>query len=386
MSFDDYKDRRFESSLKFDRYPHDVMPFWVADMDFQSPQPVIEALVERAKHGIYGYTLPPKSLLETIQQDLKDVYNWEIDTDWIIWLPGLVPALNVAAVAYAAKGEEIISPIPVYPPFLTAPKLRKRKLVTVEAEWRGNEWVLPLENLEVACSEKSRVFYFCNPHNPLGKIYSKAEITEIAEYCIDKGMVFCSDEIHCDLLLEQDAKHIPAASINEKIAQNSITLMAPSKTYNVPGLSCSFVIIPNDDLRRKFKAESVGYFNEINCFGYAACEAAYKYGKPWLEDLKKYLKQNYDLVYKKVSSLSGVDLKPMQATYLAWIEIKDLNLNNAAKHFEYYKIALSDGNPFQGKNHLRLNFATSRERLVEGMNRFEQGVLDALKGIDHSLQ
>ena len=246
----------------------------------------------------------------------------------------------------------------------------RRKLETVPLRKNGDEWELNLEDLKASLTDKSKILFFCNPHNPVGKVFSYEELKAIGEFCIENNLIIISDEIHCDLVFDKSAKHIPMASISPEIADITVTLMAPSKTYNLPGLSCSFVIIQNKRLRTKFVRESRGLFNEINCFGYAGCEAAFKYGNEWLEQLLVYLKNNYDYLYNFVNNeLPGISMAPMQATYLGWMNMSETGLENPEHSFLDAGVALSNGRYFHDKNYLRINFGCPRPTLEEGLKR-----------------
>ncbi len=261
FDFDTITERHGTDSLKWDKYDQNVLPLWVADMDFPSPPAVLEALKNRVDHGIFGYTNPPTPLVGLLVDRLDEKYRWQIEPDWLVFLPGLVPALNLVCRTFAKDRETIISATPIYLPFLSAPIYQNRKLVTVATELTDGRWQLRPEAIRDAATDDSRVFLFCNPHNPVGRSYRRDEVEAVAAACLERDLVICSDEIHCDLLLD-DVTHTPTASISPEIAARTITLMAPSKTFNLPGLSCAYAIIPNENLRRRFKRSTRGLLTD----------------------------------------------------------------------------------------------------------------------------
>jgi len=373
--FDREIERRNTGSIKWDRYKDkDIIPLWVADMDFASPPPVIEALQQRTAHGVFGYTHTPEELLDIIMRRLQKLYNWAIARDWLVWLPGLVSGLNVVCRSVGEDGDAVLTDTPIYPPFLAAPGLSRRKLVTAELCKENNRWVMDFDILNNAVTPETRLFLFCNPHNPTGRIYTKAELQQVAAFCEQHDLVICSDEIHCDLLLDTDKRHIPLASLDEAIARQTITLMAPSKTYNIAGLGCAFAIIPNTDLRAKFRRVMEGIVPYINALGYTAALAAYRDGGPWLDALLAYLAGNRDLLQERVAALPGITMTHVEATYLAWLDVRSLGVENPAAWFEAQGLGLSDGAEFGAPGFLRLNFGCPRSLLTKALDRLEMAV------------
>jgi len=373
--FDREIERRNTGSIKWDRYKDkDIIPLWVADMDFASPPPVIEALQQRTAHGVFGYTHTPEELLDIIMRRLQKLYNWAIARDWLVWLPGLVSGLNVVCRSVGEAGDAVLTDTPIYPPFLAAPGLSRRKLVTAELCKENNRWVMDFDILNNAVTPETRLFLFCNPHNPTGRIYTKAELQQVAAFCEQHDLVICSDEIHCDLLLDTDKRHIPLASLDEAIARQTITLMAPSKTYNIAGLGCAFAIIPNTDLRAKFRRVMEGIVPYINALGYTAALAAYRDGGPWLDALLAYLAGNRDLLQERVAALPGITMTHVEATYLAWLDVRSLGVENPAAWFEAQGLGFSDGAEFGAPGFLRLNFGCPRSLLTKALDRLEMAV------------
>ncbi|MFC1636914.1 MalY/PatB family protein, partial [Planctomycetota bacterium] len=273
---------------------------WVADMDFQSPAPVLEALHKRVDHGIFGYTVPPDELVQVVVNRMWEKYQWKIEPSWIVWLPGLVPALHLACRAFGNDGDEVLTFTPVYPPFLSAPTLSRRQLKTIPLRHQANQHTLDAERLKSEITPRSKVLLFCNPHNPVGRRYDRQEIKDIAEICVEHNVVLCSDEIHCDLILDGH-NHIPVATLSPEISAQTITLMAPSKTFNTPGLNCAFAVIENKNLRTQFRQARKGIVPGVNALGFSACLAAYRDCDPWRMALIDYLTGNKDTVYKAIN-------------------------------------------------------------------------------------
>ena len=377
--FNTCPDRKNSGSLKWDRYDDaSVLPLWVADMDFQTAPEILKALEDRLKHGVMGYTIPYDSLYESVINYLSQSHNYSIERDWLKFLPGLVPAINLCCHAFSNQGDSVMTASPVYPPFLSAPRYANRELITTPlCENESGEWTLDFSAMEDALKPNTKIFILCNPHNPVGRVYTRPELEQLADFCERHDLILISDEIHCDLIFDPlfQNKHITAATLNEKLAQRTITLMAPSKTYNTPGLACAFSIIEDPAMRRTFEKTTRGIITEINCFGYAACEAAYKVGEPWRQELLSYLNSNYKLLKSFLEEkIPQIEFKPMQATYLAWLNIKDLELKSPAKFFEAQGVGLSDGTAFGDSNYLRLNFACSSDRLIEALDRMHAGL------------
>lgn len=371
MNFDTLSDRRPFGSMKWNKFPENVTPLWVADMDFESPKCVKDALQSCIEHNIYGYSLPQKTLIGTIIDMLKNNYDWDIKPSSIVWLPGLVPALNITARGCVQNNREIFTHTPVYPPFLTAPVLSNRKLKTNDLVINQGHYEIDFEKMDDDCSKQTELYYLCNPHNPTGRVFEKAELEKIGETCLKNDMLICSDEIHCELLLDSK-KHIPIASISKEIEDITITLMAPSKTYNIPGLGFSFAIIPNYKLRKRFLRAMQGIVPYPGCIGIAGAVAAYKGGEEWRLQLLKYLKQNQTLVSDYIKQhMPDINYIPGEATYLAWLDMRTLKLDNPFQYFLKHGVALSDGKEFQGEGFLRLNFGCPKATLIEGLEKMK---------------
>ncbi len=378
--FDNQPDRKGTDSAKWHKYQgRDIIPMWVADMDFSSPPQVMEALHQRISHGIFGYGTPSKDLIDAIVEYLDRTFHWPVVPGWIVLLPGLVTGLNVVCRSVGTAGDAVLTNVPVYPPFLSSPGNFKRRLITSRLLHSDGRWGFDFDDLEKSIDERTRLFLLCNPHNPTGRVFTREELIALAQVCLRRNLVICSDEIHCDLVLEPGCRHIPLASLSPDIAKKTITLMAPSKSFNIPGLSCSFAIIPDDSLRRRFKHAMDGIVPHVNILGIVAARAAYRFGQPWLEELRAYLRVNRDLTAKAVSRMSGLSMSAGQATFLAWIDARKLNISDPAAWFESAGVGLSNGREFDGPGFVRLNFGCPRELLMQALERMASAVHDRTK-------
>jgi cystathionine beta-lyase len=374
--FDTGPERRGTDSQKWQKYAgRDVLPLWVADMDFKSAPPILDALHARVDHGVFGYARPVAATVQAVVDAMQQRYGWEIDPAWIVWLPGLVVGLNVTAQAFAAPGEEVLTLTPVYPPFMSAPKNCARGSIEVPVVLHAGAWTIDWAALERAVTPRTKLFYLCNPHNPLARVWRRDELVRLAEFCVRHHLVLCSDEIHCDLILDPALPHIPTAALSPEIAARTITLMAPSKTYNVPGLGTSLAIIPDPALRQRFLRATAGVVAEVTCLGFTACEAAYRDCEPWRQELLAYLRGNRDYLLATLArELPQVRVEaPVEATYLLWMNVAALGLEQPAALFEAHGVGLSDGAMFGAArgSHLRLNFGCPRATLVEAVRRMK---------------
>lgn len=373
--FDQIIRRDHTGSLKWDKYAgRPVIPLWVADMDFASPPEVTRALHDRAAHGVFGYTIPYEDVTGEVVRYMQRQHGLAITADDLVWLPGLVPALNLACRTFGTSGSGVLINTPVYPPFLSAPIFSDRQRIAVPLMVRGETWQIDWEAMERAVTPDTSLFVLCHPHNPVGRVWTRDELLDIFAFCERHNLVVVSDEIHCDLILD-DVPHVAALSLGEQAASRCIAMYAPSKTYNLPGLACAFAVIPNEALRAQFKRTARGIITEINAFGYAGCAAAYKHGEPWRRELITYLRANRDLVYDFVRDhLPGITMLPMAATYLAWLDVRALNLETPAKFFEDAGVGLSNGIDFGAPGFLRLNFGCPRSVLQEGLDRMARAL------------
>ncbi|HET6436596.1 MAG TPA: PatB family C-S lyase [Anaeromyxobacter sp.] len=372
FDFDEVRERRGSDSVKWSRYAgRDVLPLWVADMDFPSPPAVIEALRRRIEHGIFGYASPWPSLVETVREYLFREHGLEIEPGWLVWLPGLVSGLNVACRAVPGV---VFTAVPVYPPFLTAPA----RLVTAPLRRGEERWEWDLSAVEAALSPDVRLFLLCHPHNPVGRAFDEAELGALAELAARRDLVVCSDEIHAGLLLEPGRRHLPFAALSKEAARRSITLVAPSKTFNLPGLGCALAVIPDPDLRGRFRRAMAGIVPHVNVLGLVACEAALRDGGEWHRALIEYLRGNRERVAAAVAGIPGLRTTPVEATYLAWIDARGTGLPEPQRTLEEAGVGLSDGADFGPgeayRGFLRLNFGCPQATLDEALSRMRRAL------------
>ena len=379
--FDTVVDRRRTESNKWRKYPADVLPLWVADMDFPSPPPVVRALHERVEHGFFGYGTEQPEFFEVITDRLQKRYGWRVSAESIVHLPGVIPGFNLACRAVAAPGDGLLLQTPMYPPILRAPVncglVREEAPLAREADGR---YAIDIDGFRSAIGERTRIFLLCNPHNPVGRVWERSDLARMAEICLERNLTIIADEIHCDLVYP-GRRHVPIASLAPEIERRTITLMAPSKTFNLPGLKSSIAIIPNRELREKLVAAQLDLVRAVNVLGYVATLAAYRDGQPWLDDLLHYLEGNRDYVAEYVATkLPGITMSKPEGTYLAWLDCRAANLpkNDPFTFFlEQAKVALNDGAAFgqPGEGFARLNFACPRTLLTEGLDRMRRALV-----------
>ncbi|HEY89202.1 MAG TPA: putative C-S lyase [Thermoflexia bacterium] len=380
--FDTIIPRRATESIKWNFCDADELPMWVADMDFRSPEPVIAALRARVEHGIFGYGSTPPALRTAIVERLQRLYAWQVEPQDVVMLPGVVPGFNVAVQALLSPGDGLLVQTPVYPPILHAAEnaaFRAQYMpLTRQSDGR---YTVDLELFEETITARTRMFLLCNPHNPVGRVFTEEELEQLAEICLRHELFICSDEIHGDLIFSE-AQHCPIASLSPEIAARTITLMAPSKTFNIAGLGCSFAVITNPELRQAFQAGRGGLMGHPNILGLTAALAAYQEGQPWLTALLRYLESNRDYTYDFVQQqLPGIQLARPEGTYLAWLDCRASGI--PGNPYEFFRasarVMLNDGAIFgpDGTGFVRLNFGAPRALLVEGLERM-QAALEAL--------
>lgn len=374
-------ERRNTDSLKWGLYDEDVLPLWVADMDFTSPPAVIEALHQRVAHGVFGYARESQELKELIVARMENLYHWKVNPEDIVLLPGVVTAFNLVCQAAAQPGESILIQPPVYPPFFNAPGYAGAHVVfnNINRDEAG-EYRINLNEFEEAIHKDTRCFLLCNPHNPLGRVFTEQELSGMAEICLKHGLIICSDEIHSDLVFT-GYRHIPIAALDKEIEASTVTLLAPSKTYNIAGLECSALICTNPDLRKRIQKARRGLLGWVNLLGMTAGAVAYKHGEEWLREVLRLLEGNRDFVMDYLAArIPEIRISKPEATYLAWLDCRDLNLpQSPAKFFlENARVALNDGMDFgkPGKGFVRLNFGCSRDVLTEALERMVRAVAE----------
>jgi cystathionine beta-lyase len=374
--FDHLIDRRRSDSTKWNVYPRDVLPMWTADMDFRVPQPVVDAMRDRAAHGVFGYCVEPMELRALLVERLARLYGWRVTPEDIVLQTGVMNAFQAVCAAGASRTDGVIMQPPVYPPIAGAPahngSIHQEAPLVRRPDGR---YEIDFDAFDAAVTDRTRVFILCNPHNPVGRVFSPAELARLADICLRRHVLICSDEIHCDLLFD-GARHTPIASLSPEIARRTITLMAPSKTFNIPGLRCSFAIVPDPALRQTLGNQSGADFAEVNAFGLTAGIAAYRDGQDWLDQLLAYLDANRTFVVDYVRrELPGVGVIAPEATYLAWLDCRDSGITGSA--YEWFltraRVALSDGKAFGtgGDGFVRLNFGCPRATLLDGLTRMK---------------
>ena len=376
--FDTPVDRAGTGSFKWSRYAgRDVLPMWVADMDFKSPEPIIAALHRRVDHGVFGYSTAHDGVADAVCEHLARVHGVTIDPSWIVWMPGMVVGLAMCGCLAGEPGDEIMTFTPVYPPFLKVHKDAGRQLITVPLAEEGGRHTFDFAAMEKAVTPRTRLVMLCSPHNPVGRVWTRAELDELAGFCVRHDLLLVSDEIHCDLLLEPEiAPHTPALKLDGDIRSRAITLMAASKTYNIPGLGLCFAIIPNETLRRRFVLTKNTYVAEISPLSFHATQAAFSECEDWRQSLCRYLRGNRDYIAAFLAEHSpAVKMPHIEATYLAWLDVRALNLPQPVAHFESHGLALSNGADFGAPGFVRLNFGCPRSTLEEGLRRFSAAIL-----------
>ncbi|NJN47984.1 MAG: putative C-S lyase [Candidatus Competibacteraceae bacterium] len=375
-AFDRLIERRSGDSVKWQRYGPEVLPLWVADMDFAAPEPVLKILHERIAHGIFGYGNPPAGLVETICERLWQHYAWRVTPDQILFLPGLVCGLNLVCRAIGQPGDGVLVQTPVYPPFLSAPTNQDRylQIAPLAFNQRGaqNAYEPDYAAIEAAINARTRLLLLCHPHNPVGRIFTEQELIQFAELSRRHDLILCSDEIHCDLVLE--GRHRPLATVDSDVAQRCITLMAPSKTFNLAGLGMSFAIVQNAALLGRLQTAAEGIVAHVNVLGFHAALAAYSECDDWLQALLSYLRANRDYLATFLAQhLPGICMTPPEATYLAWLDCRQAGIEGDPHRFfiKQAKVAFNDGATFGlgGEGFVRLNFGCPRSVLAQALER-----------------
>ncbi len=373
-NFDEIVSREKTGSFKWDRYYNrDILPLWIADMDFKAAPNILKALHNRIEHGVFGYTIPQMELYEELVLMIHSEYDWNIKADWIVWLPSLITGINTSCRTVGNDGDAIVTGVPIYPPFLGALINANKDKITVPYIEDSGRWIYHPQKLNSALSDdQAKLLMFCNPLNPGGTVFKKNELEVIADAALKNGVTICSDEIHSGLILDEGKKHIPIASLDKEIAGNSITMMSPAKTFNIPGMGFGFAIIPNPKLRHAYQKCMEGIVPHLSALSYTAGLAAYRDCKEWHIEIKKYLRGNRDLVEKKVRELPGIKMLHLEATYLAWIDVRDLELEDNLEYFESFGLGIQDGTDFGGDGFVRLNFGCPRSRLIKALDCLEQ--------------
>lgn len=371
-NFDQRIDRRQSDSLKWQKYgDSDILPLWVADTDFRSPDCIINALKTRVEHGIFGYGKAPDELTDVVVNRMAERYQWQVKPEWLVFLPGVVSGLNIAVRALTEPHQGTIAPSPIYPPFRSAARLANRTQLNAQMRLEEQRWVIDLDGLTSQMTGNEKLLMLCNPHNPGGTVYRRDELEQQLRFARQYDLIVCSDEIHCDLLLEPGSKHIPFATLSEDAQQRSVTLLSPSKTFNIAGLGASLAIIPNKELRKRFNAVRQGIVPSVDILALTAATAAWQHGQSWLDQQLDYLRKNRDLVTKKVNSIKGLYAVSPEASYLSWIDASQLSVPNPALFFECHGLGFTPGADFGDIGFVRLNFGCQADLLKEALRRME---------------
>jgi cysteine-S-conjugate beta-lyase len=372
-NFDELINRKNTDSFKWDFFqdPADTIPMPVADMDFRCPEPILDALREVTEHGVFGYSIVPEALKDVLKKRLDDHYGWKTEKEWQVWIPGLVPAITATCRAIGWQTDAIVTSIPVYHPFHLAPNYVGKKLQTFPMIEVENRWTFDFEALERTITPETKLFMLCNPYNPAGTVFTKEELEKLVAICQKHGIIICSDEIHCDLILDSEKQHIPIASLSQEAEDMTITLLAPSKTFNIAGLGCSVAIISNPELRKKFEEAKNGFFPPLTRHSLVAAMAAYRDCEDWRTQLVKYLKENHDYLFKELNGYKGLKMLPLEATYLAWIDASGTGIPNIQERILQAGVRLMDGKVFMGEGFLRMNFACPKSLVIEAVERIK---------------
>jgi cystathionine beta-lyase len=371
--------------LKFDAVEEvfgtkDVIPLWVADMDIPAPSAVRKALRQRIKHPIYGYSMHNECFYKTIISWVKNQFDWDIEKDWITCTPGIVPAINMAVLALTDVGDEVVIQPPVYPPFFSAVEDHDRKLITNPLKFENDRYTMDFDDLKKKISKKTKMIILCNPHNPVGRVFTKEELTELGNICKANDITIISDEIHADIVYAPN-QHVPIASISDDFSDITITCMAPSKTFNVAGFATSEIIIKNEALRERFrKITQALHICGGNILGDAALIAAYDKGKPWLKRTLQFLEENVDFVVDYIHEhIPSIKIQKPESTFLLWLDCRAWGMSQEELNDFFIKeahLGLNDGAMFgdPGKGFMRMNIGTCRKTLKKALDQLKNAV------------
>lgn len=385
FNFDQAVNRTNTDSFRWDQFKNqndgiNTIPLWVADMDFMSPPCVIDALQDRVKHGVFGYTHAPHQFQEKIAEHLYNEYQWKVDPSWIVILPSVVSGLYTAVRQLTNIDQDVLIPQPVYHHLRLACSQSGRSFTEIPLHLNDQRWVMPFDDLSPYLKTnvpQTKLALLCNPQNPGSTVFTREELKKFGDFCVSNDVLICSDEIHAGLVLDRDQKHIPIASISQDISMRTVTLMSLNKTFNFPGIGLAWAVAENPDLRKKMTADLHATIADPSLFAYTCTLAALHFGEPWRQELITYLRANRDLVSEKIGAIPGLSVAKMQASYLAWIDCHDLQLPDQAEPRDFFLragVALSPGSQFGAPQFVRLNFGTQRSILAEALNRMAQAI------------
>ncbi|MGQ0512470.1 MAG: MalY/PatB family protein, partial [Betaproteobacteria bacterium] len=352
----------------------DVIPLWVADTDFRVPSAVLDAMRERLAHGVLGYSAAPNELREVIAARMLERHGWRIDPAWIVFLPGVVPGIHLAARYLVQPGDHVLVPVPLYHHFVQALRKAPRAYSEVPLVLSRGRWVLDEDRLAASVRDDTRMLYLCNPQNPGGTIFTRAELERLADLAARHDLLVCSDEIHSDILLEPGKPHVPIASLSPEASRRTVTLNSPNKAFNFTGAGCAWAIIEDEGMRGAFSADHHATLHDASVFGYIGALSAYRECDGWLAAQLQYLRGNRDLVEQRVAAMAGLSMAHVEATYLAWIDCSGLATQDPHAFFLEHGVAASPGAQFGAGQFVRLNFGTQRTRLVAALDRMASAV------------
>ena len=372
--FDQLLSRQNTGSIKWEKYANtDVIPMWVADMEFATAPEIIAALKNRLDHPILGYTTGTESLARTVTDYLKKTHDWQIDPDWLVWLPGVVPGLAMLT-SMLGDDDQIMVFTPVYHPLLLLPEKYNRKRVDVPLVYANNRWSIDFTTFEKSINKHCKMLFLCSPHNPLGTLFSADELRRVVEICSAHNILVISDEIHCDLVLHKTLTHTTTGRVAGDNLSNLVTLMSPSKTFNLAGANCSYAVIPDATYRETYKEKCMYTLPIVPTLAFTAARAAYQHGWQWHTELIEYLRGNLQLLRSEVDHLPYLSMDNPDATYLAWINTATLPVKDAYQFFINAGVGLSPGAQFGNADYQRLNFACSRVQLKTAIDRIKVAV------------
>ena len=370
-------DRRGTHSEKWEKYAgRDVLPLWVADLDLPTAPFVLDAVRERLEHPILGYTRPSATMAEAFVGWLERGYGWRIDEEWLVWIPGVVPGFNLAARAAARLGRDLVIPAPVYGPILRVPGQAGLRGVISSLVLRGGRWEMDFDDLNAKVTTDTAAVILCNPQNPTGRVYDRDELATLAEIVVRNDTVLISDEIHCPIVLDDDKHHVPIASLDPAIESRSVSLFAPTKAFNFPGLAAAVAVIPNDTLRERYVDSGAGLIPANSALAFAALTAAYEDTSGWLDRQNAFLAGNADRLERAVADIEGIRTTHVEGTYLAWLDVSGLGLDEPAAAFEDYGLGLHAGEEFGGSDFLRFNFGCPGSVLAKAIGRLADAARD----------
>jgi cystathionine beta-lyase len=369
--FDERVERRGSWSTRWEKFPGDVIPLWVADTDFKAPPPVLAAIARRAAHGVFGYSAPPTALRAAVVERMQRLYGWKLDPDWVVFISGVVPGLHLAARYLMRPDQHALVPTPVYHHLKQSLQKAQRAHTDVPLVLSNGRWVWDETALAAAVRPESRLLMLCNPQNPGGTIFTRAELERLAAFAAKHDLLICSDEIHAEILLDQGKPHVPIASLSPETCRRTVTLISPNKAYGFPGAGCAFAIIEDAALRRAFSVDFHATVHDASVFAYEAALAAYRDCDGWMRAQLDYLRGNRDVVENHVARMPGLKMTHVEATYLAWIDASGLGLVDPQQHFLAHGVAMSPGSQFGSPQFVRLNFGTQRAVLEQALTRIQ---------------